>query len=203
MYLARLVILPMRLLTFVSLVCIIFSGCKKKSEVPETSVRSINGFSQWRTGHDDSTVQLFPVAGNDPLITHRDTTYALVRFKVKEYGEVSFPIDPGSPAGGEPNKADLSLAKFIVITYRANQEVQLQLRQTGVHGGVHNHVKLPATRVFQTDTLYLSEFKGGKSELDLSNVSKFNFALLSNHAQDGYAELLVKRFQLDTPIKKQ
>lgn len=193
----------MRLLTFAFFVCIVLIACKKTSNEPEVPVRNINGFSQWRTGHDDSTIQLFPVVGNDPLMSYRDTTLALVRFKVKEYGEVSFPIDPATPVGEEPYKADISQSRFIVITYRANQEMVLQLRQTGVHGGNHNHVKLPASKIFQTDTVYFTEFTGGSRELDLRDVSKFNFAFLSNNAEAGFSELTVKRFQLEAPIKKQ
>jgi hypothetical protein len=72
----------------------------------------------------------------------------------------------------------------------------LQLRQTGIHGGVHNHITLPASDTFVPYTIYFSSFKGGLTTLDLSNVAKFNFALLGNNSKQGYAELIVRSFRI-------
>lgn len=157
----------------------------------------LDGFSLWRTGHDDVTEQLLPLKVDNGLTQENNTTVAHVKFIVKEYGELSFPIDPNTSLGEEARKVDLSKSRFVSITYRANHEVVLQLRQTGVHGGVQNHVILPASIKFVTRKVYFADFKGGRQPLDLTNVAKFNFAFLSNNARDGYAELVVKHFQID------
>ena len=113
-----------------------------------------------------------------------------------KYGEVSFPINP-VPAGTEALAVDLHKSRFIKITYRSNVYVVLQLRQTGVHGGTHNHIILPASDSFVSQTIYFSSFKNGLKPLDLSDVAKFNLALLSNSPTDGYAELTVRSFKID------
>jgi len=156
----------------------------------------LDGFSQWRTGHDEDTQQLVPERGREGLVGIKGKTLAHVKFIVREYGELSFPIDPTTAEGEEAKKTDLRKAKFIGICYKSNHDVVLQLRETGVHGGVHNRVVLPASEKFVTRRIYFSEFKGGKTELDLGNVAKFNFAFLSNNTADGFAELIVKRFRI-------
>lgn len=158
---------------------------------------SLDGFSQWITGHDAKTEQLSPLNTQEGLVREKGRVVAYVKFNVKGYGELSFPIDPKTLPGEEARKVDLSKSKFIRVTYQANQEVVLQLRQTGVHGGVHNHVVLPASKKPTTRTIYFSEFKGGKTTLDLSDVAKFNFAFLSNPAHGSFAELKVKTFYID------
>jgi hypothetical protein len=157
---------------------------------------SIRGYMSWLTGHDPDTKQLIP-ADHNALIVEDSVVVAHVKFIVKQYGEVSFPINTKSPLEAEALKADLSESRFVVITYRANQNVILQLRQTGVHGGRHNHVTLAPTISFKTIIIYFSEFKDGPAPLNLSDVAKFNFAFLSNNDKDGYAELVVKDFQID------
>lgn len=163
----------------------------------DTSSLSLNGFSQWVTGHDDKTEQLYPVNSKQGLVKIKGKTEAHVKFNVKGYGELSFPIDPATPVGEEAKKVDLSKSKFIRVTYQANQNVVLQLRQTGVHGGVQPHVILPSSKKFTTQTIYFSEFNGGKTPLDLSDVAKFNFAFLSNPSHQAFAELKVKAFIID------
>jgi hypothetical protein len=155
----------------------------------------LGGFSQWRTGYDDLTIQILPATGYDPLVrTKGNSVTAHVKFKVNAYGEMSFPINSESIKGDEALKADISDDKFVVVTYRSNQNVVLQLRQTGVHGGRHNHVTLQEAGEFRTDTIYFAEFRNGLQPLDLTDVAKFNFALLSNNAEEGYAELEVRAF---------
>ncbi len=80
---------------------------------------------------------------------------------------------------------------------RINQSVNLQLRQYAIHGGTHNQITLPAAPELTTVKIPFSDFKGGLTPLDLANVAKFNFALLSNNTNDGYAELIVKGFKID------
>jgi hypothetical protein len=158
---------------------------------------SLDGFVQWRTGHDGGTQQLMPETGADPLVKVKGKVVAHVWFNVEQYGEMSFPIDPSTAEGEEAKKTDLSGSKFVRVCYRANHPVILQLRQTGVHGGVHNHVVLPASAKFITRKIPFTRFKGGKTPLDLSDVAKFNFAFLSNNPDDGYAELIVRSFMID------
>jgi hypothetical protein len=162
------------------------------------SALSIKGYVHWLTGHDPNTKQLIPADGRDALAASDSVVIAHVKFIVKEYGEMSFPINVKSSPGAEALRTDLSKCKYVIINYRSNQNVILQLRQTGIHGGKHNHVILPPTNFFKKVTIYLSEFKGGLTSLDLSDVAKFNFAFLSNNEKDGYAELIVTDFQIDS-----
>ena len=176
-------------------VVILFQSC-----TPSGEQVLLDGFSQWRTGHDEETTQLIPASSNDALTLENNLTVAHAKFVVKGYGEMSFPIDPQTPEGEEARQVDLSESKFIVVSYQANHEAVLQLRQTGVHGGVHNHVSLPESVQFVTDTIYFAEFKGGLKPLNLTDVAKFNFALLSNDSTDGFAEIVVKSFKIDRLI---
>jgi len=156
---------------------------------------SINKFTNWLTGRDSATVQLIPAIGSNALTSGDEGTIAHVKFKVAKYGEVSFPIKPSNAIEAQP--VNLSESKFIKIQYKANHEVVLQLRQTGVHGGIHNHYILPPSASFATYTIYFSSFKGGLTTVDLTNVAKFNFAFLANNPSDGFAELVVKSFKID------
>jgi hypothetical protein len=159
---------------------------------------SLDGFMQWRTGHDEATMQVFPIKDNNPLIVENGRTVAHVKFNVKGYGEVSFPIDPRTPEGEEARKVDLSKSEFVCITYKSTHDLILQLRQTGVHGGTHNRVSLPASKKFVTTKIYFSEFQGGKTPLDLSDVAKFNFAFLSGPDKLVYtAELVVSKVLIE------
>jgi len=156
---------------------------------------SINGFTNWFTGRDSATTQLIPMIGSNALTIRDDRTVAHAKFNVVKYGELSFPIKPTDAMEALP--VNLSKSRFIKIEYKANHEVLLQLRQTGVHGGVHNHIILPASENFVAYTVYFSSFKNGLTPLDLSNVAKFNFAFLGNNPADGYAELMVRSFKID------
>lgn len=64
----------------------------------------LNGFNQWRTGHDEATVQLVPANGTDALVSLKGDVVAWAKFKVKGYGEMSFPIDPSTQEGEEAKK---------------------------------------------------------------------------------------------------
>ena len=163
------------------------------SQAPEKL--SVNRFSNWLTGRDSATVQLIPAIGSNALTSGDEGTVAHVKFKVGTYGEVSFPVKPSTAIDAQP--VNLSKSKFIKIQYKANHEAVLQLRQTGVHGGIHNHIILPRSASFATHTIYFSAFKGGLTPLDLSNVAKFNFAFLANNPADGFAELIVRSFKID------
>ncbi|MEP7377513.1 MAG: hypothetical protein ABI675_29180 [Chitinophagaceae bacterium] len=156
---------------------------------------SINGFTHWLIGHDSATTQLIPSVGSNGLTTENNRIVAHAKFNVAKYGELSFPIKPSDAVEALP--VDLSKSKFIKIEYKANHEVILQLRQTGVHGGVHNHIVLPASDVFVNHTIYFSSFKDGPTPLDLSNVAKFNFAFLGNNPAHDYAELVVRSFKIN------
>lgn len=173
--------------------CFLYFTFSCKSQGPEKL--SINRFTNWLTGRDSATVQLIPAIGSNALISGDEGTVAHVKFKVVTYGEVSFAIKPSPAIEAQP--VNLIKSKFIKIQYKANHEVVLQLRQTGVHGGVHNHIILPRSSSFATYTIYFSAFKGGLTPLDLSNVAKFNFAFLSNNSTDGFAELVVRSFKID------
>jgi hypothetical protein len=157
----------------------------------------IDGFKHWLTGSDSKTVQLLPGVGDDALTIINSNVVAHVKFNVTQYGEMSFAISASSLPNQEALRVDLSKSRFIKLTYKANQFVVLQLRQTGVHGGVQNHVVLPPAKKWVTRTIYFSDFNGGLKPLDLTDVAKFNFALLSNNEKDGYAELSVKSFRID------
>lgn len=156
---------------------------------------SVNGFTQWITGRDSATLQWVPATGRDALIKEGKKTVAHARFKVMRYGEMSFPINPSS--GPEALAVDLSKSRFITIEYKSNHELVLQLRQTGIHGGTHNHIILPATAQFIRTRVYFSDFKGGLKPLDLKDVAKFNFAFLGNNPEDGFAEVMVRSFKID------
>ncbi|MFT4031388.1 MAG: hypothetical protein QM669_03155 [Siphonobacter sp.] len=158
---------------------------------------SINGFTQWLTGHDGKTEQLFPVNTRDALLTEKGKVWAQVKFNVAVYGELSFPINPNTPEGAEALKVDLSKSRYLKVQYQSNQSVVLQLRQTGIHGGVHNQVILPASKKMKIQKIYFSEFTGGKTPLDLSDVARFNFAFLANPVGQAFAELQVNSFKID------
>lgn len=174
---------------------VLFLSCNGVAEEP-SSFR-IDGFKFWLTGSDPNTIQLVPNAGNNALTLIDSVVVAHVKFNVVQYGEMSFPINPNTLPNQEALKIDLSKSKFIKLTYKANQSVVLQLRQAGIHGGVQNHIVLPPTKKWVMRKIYLSAFSGGLKPLDLTDVAKFNFALLSNNQKDGYAELSVKSFQID------
>jgi len=157
---------------------------------------SIDGFRSFKTGRDTGTVQLIPSSGTDPLILLEGSPVVKVRMNVKPWGEMSFPIN-GFDQTGEATQVDLTGSGFIDITYQSNQSVNLQLRQYAVHGGTHNQITLPAAATSTTVRIPFSDFKGGLTALDLTKVAKFNFALLSNNVNDGYAELIVKHFKIE------
>jgi hypothetical protein len=157
---------------------------------------SIDGFRSFKTGRDTGTVQLIPASGTDPLILLDGSPVVKVRMNVNPWGEMSFPIN-GFDQTGEAAQVDLTGSGFIDITYQSNQSVNLQLRQYAVHGGTHNQITLPAAATFTRVRIPFSDFKGGLSALDLTKVAKFNFALLSNNANDGYAELIVKHLRIE------
>lgn len=158
---------------------------------------SVNGFSLWITGRDSATVQLIPRSGKNGLMMEGGRTVVHARFKVDKYGEVSIPISPSSAPNAEAHAVNLSGSRHIKIKYKANQTVILQLRQTGVHGGIHNHVLLPPSKEFITSTIYFSSFQGGLEPLNLKDVSKFNFAFDGNNQQDGFADLVIQSFIID------
>ena len=158
---------------------------------------SLNGFKHWITGRDKNTEQLLPTGTENGLTIEERKTIAHVRFKVKQYGELSFPINPATFAGTEALAVDLSQSRFIKLRYKANRHVVLQLRQTGVHGGKHNHIILPPSDKLITRTIYFSSFAGGLKPLDLKDVAKFNFAFLGNNPVDGFADLVVTSFKID------
>lgn len=170
-------------------------ACARPNRLPGPPT-SVGGFSTWQTGHDALTVQLIPAAGNNALIQRGNTTRMQVKFNVREYGEVSFPL-ANTPPGIEAPRVDLSGSKTIRITYQANQAFIVQLRQTGVHGGIQNHIELPAAAHSATVTVPFAQFIGGLKPLDLSDVAKFNFAFLSNNPAVGYAELVVYDVAID------
>ncbi len=167
------------------------SGCQL-NPAPLT----INGFHSWKIGSNTGSKHLIPASGTDPLTLLNATLVAHVRMTVSPWGEMSFPI-AGFDQTGEAEVIDLSGSSFIEITYKSNQSVNLQLRQYAVHGGTHNQITLPASTEFTTVKIPFSDFKGGLAPLDLTKVAKFNFALLSNNTNDGYAELIVKGFKID------
>ncbi len=167
------------------------SGCQL-NPAPIT----INGFDDWKIGFNTGSQQLIPASGTNPLVVMDGAAVAHVRLKVSPWGEMSFPI-AGFDKTGEAEAIDLSSSSFIEITYKSNQSVNLQLRQYAIHGGTHNQITLPAAPELTTVKIPFSDFKGGLTPLDLTKVAKFNFALLSNNTNDGYAELIVKGFKID------
>ena len=158
---------------------------------------SLNGFNVWLTGRDTSTIQLIPRIGRNALMMEGGKTVVHVRFKVKQYGEVHTPLNTLSAPNAEAQAVDLSGSKSLKIRYKSNQTVTLQLRQTGVHGGVHNHVLLPASPDFTTTTIQFSAFKGGLQPLNLKDVAKFNFAFVANNEKDGFADLVIQSLVID------
>jgi hypothetical protein len=165
-------------------------------ETGSANILSLSGFSSWQTGHDSETIQLIPENGNNALkLNSEDKVIAHVKFAIKEYGEMSFPLN-SKPGEGKATGVDLSSKSYVVVTYLANHDLVLQLRQTGIHGGIHNHVRLPRADQIVSDTIYFSEFEKGLKPLDLSDVEKFNFAFLSNNSADGLAELEVHSFSI-------
>ena len=158
---------------------------------------SIDGYSIWITGRDSATIQIIPRTGKNGLMMEGGKTVAHARFNVNRYGEISTPIDPASPPNGEAHAVNLSGSRFVKIKYKANHPVMLQLRQTGVHGGIHNHVILPPSNTFTNTTIPFSSFKGGLEPLDLKNVAKFNFAFTGNNTKDGYADLVIRSLVID------
>lgn len=158
---------------------------------------SLNGFSLWLTGGDSGTIQLLPGRGKNGLMMEGGKTVVHARFKVNKYAEIHTAISAFSAPNAEAHSVDLSGSRYIKIKYKANQEVMLQLRQTGVHGGIHNHVMLPQSDGFTTSTINFSSFKGGSQPLNIKNVAKFNFAFFSNNAKDGFADLVIQSFIID------
>lgn len=176
-------------------VTLLLVACAGPRRLPLSSA-AVGGFTTWQTGHDRQTVQLLPATGTNALVQRGDSTWMHVKFNVREYGEVSFPLANTAP-GVEAPRADLSGCKSVRITYKANQAFIVQLRQTGVHGGIQNHIELPASAHSTTVTVPFTQFTGGLKPLALNDVAKFNFAFLSNNAAEGYAELIVYDVAVD------
>lgn len=174
-----------------------FAGFEGYAQSTGSNPLSINGFSVWMTGRDSATIQLIPRTGKNGLMMEGGKTVAHARFNVSSYGEIFMAISALSIPGVEPPAVDLSASRFLKIKYKANQSVILQLRETGAHGGTHNHVILPASPEFTTATINFSSFKGGLKPLDLTNVTKFNFAFLANNPRDGFADLVIQSFLID------
>ncbi len=179
----------------IAAILLLLTACAGPKRLPYPS-SSVGGFTTWQTGHDAQTVQRIPATGTNALIQRADSTWMQVKFNVREYGEVSFPL-ANTPPDVEAPRVDLSGSKTILITYKANQAFFVQLRQTGVHGGIQNHIKLPASAQCTTVTVPFTQFTGGLRPLDLSDVAKFNFAFLSNNVAAGYAELFVYNVVID------
>jgi hypothetical protein len=179
----------------IGLVLLLFTACAGPRPLPHRPA-GVGGFTTWQTGHDAQTVQLLPVAKTDALVRRGDSTWMQVKFRVREYGEVSFPLANTAP-GIEAPGVDLSASMAIRMTYKANQAFIVQLRQTGVHGGIQNHIELPASAHSTTVTVPFTQFAGGLKPLDLHDVAKFNFAFLSNPPDAGYAELVVYDVVID------
>ena len=158
---------------------------------------ALNGFSLWLTDGDSGTIHLLPGRGRTALMMEGGKTVMHARFKVNKYAEIHTPISAFSAPNAEAHSVDLSGSRYIKIKYMANQEVMLQLRQTGVHGGIHNHVILPPSEGFTTSTIYFSSFKGGTEPLNLKDVAKFNFAFFANNPKDGFADLVIQSFVID------
>lgn len=181
-----------RVLLFLVLACPLSSAVSASALVADDQrVMTLNGFPYWVTGSDPKTLQLIPQAGNNGLTYENSKVVAHVKFNVAQYGELSFPLHPHSIQGQEALGVDLRNSNFITIKYKSNHPVVLQLRQAGIHGGVHNHIILPAAHNVVTRKAYFSEFGGGLKPLDLSDVAKINFAFLGNNKKDGFAELVV------------
>ena len=156
----------------------------------------VDGFTVWQTGHDAQTVQVAPAAGERALTQFKDAPVAHVKFIVHEYGELWFPL-ANTPASVESAGVDMSASRSVTVTYQANQDFILQLRQTGIHGGIQNHVRLPASKKVTTATIPFTAFSGGLHPVNLADVAKFNFAFLSNNTRDGYAELYIYHVLVD------
>jgi len=156
----------------------------------------IDGYTVWQTGHDAQTVQVIPETGGNALMQGVDAPVAHAKFIVHEYGELWFAL-ANTPPQVESAGADVSQGASITVTYKANQDVILQLRQTGVHGGIQNHVTLPASEQVTTTTIPFTQFSGGLRPLNLADVAKANFAFLANNARDGYAELYIYHVAVD------
>jgi hypothetical protein len=182
----------MRLL-YLYIIFFLANGCTPSLK---SSERSFDSFILWRTGHDAETIQQIPLNGNDAFVRSKNESFVHVKFNVKEYGEVSVPINTKTVDGSEALQSDISQYKSIRLTYQANHEFIVQLRQTGIHGGIHNQITLPGSEMFTTVTVPFTEFKGGVKPLDLKDAAKFNFAFLSNDHEDGFAELKVSGFSI-------
>jgi hypothetical protein len=181
-------------------VLIIVLGCFVNpcfSQSTGSNPLSMNGFELWLTGRDSATIQLIPGIGKNGLTMEGGKTVVHARFKVNRYAEIHTPISASSAPHAEAHSVDLSACRYIKIRYKANQTVILQLRQTGVHGGIHNHVLLPPANEFTNTTIYFSSFKGGSEPLNLKDVAKFNFAFLANNPNDGFADLVIQTFTID------
>ena len=182
---------------FLSLNFLICCFGQARSQSTSSNLLSLDGFSDWITGGDSATVQLLPQRGKNGLTMEGGKTVVHARFKVKEYGEIHISINTSSAPNAEAPPVNLSRSKYVKIKYKANQTVVLQLRQAGVHGGVHNHVLLPPSSSFTSVTIPFSSFKGGIEPLNLKEVAKFNFAFLDNNVQDGFADLVIQSFAID------
>ena len=178
------------------LLLLIATCCTLPSRLFSQPQPGMDGFTVWQTGRDAQTVQVVPAPGESALMQHKSAPVVHVKFIVREYGELWFPL-ANTPAGVESAGVDVSRGKSVTVTYKANQELILQLRQTGVHGGIQNHVTLPAAEKVTTTTIPFTKFSGGLSPLNLADVAKFNFAFLANNARDGYAELYIYHVAVD------
>jgi hypothetical protein len=156
----------------------------------------VNGFAVWQTGHDAQTVQVVPAVGASALTQRKGTPIVHVKFIVSEYGELWFPL-ANTPGDVESAGVDISGSTSITGTNQANQDFILQLRRTGVHGGIQNHVTLPASKKVTTTTIPFAKFSGSLRPLNLADVAKFNFAFPANHVRDGYAEVYIYRVAIE------
>lgn len=109
-------------------------------------------------------------------------------------GEISFRVR----GGDEISPSVLSYGSNIEITYQANVNVVLELRQRKVGRDRHNRVVLPATQELKVIRVGLSDFVGGDEALNLTDVEMFSFSLLNNSVSDDFADLRITDFKIES-----
>ena len=159
----------------------------------------IDGFKFWSFGKDPMTSMVAPAKDHyktGAIHILDDQGFAHAKFKVKIWGEMYTSLLQLSRESELP--VDISKSRWVEIEYAANRIVTMQLRHAFTHGGTHNHVLLDDTDGhFVTVRISFSDFKGGLKPLDLTNVSKFDFAMVGKNESADFSEIKIKHLIID------
>ncbi len=168
----------------------------------DTSIPADAKIEDYKYWHVGGNSEILAPTNRNGLVKIDGKTVAHMKAKVTGYAEMFLPISSKATGVYTDPAVDLTEtnSRHVTIRYKSNHEAILQIRASGVHGGNHRRVMLPASPdTFKTLTLDLyTDFNYlGITTDDLKKVGKFNFAFLSNNNQAGFSEITVSDFVIE------